>query len=109
MIQALVVHCECKVLSYETNCDSFKSCVLNNAAQFAIHDSFCKIPRISCDDDLEPKKIEGELEPLMSGKIWFNVWVADLIKAFEALDQIIRFAVHFGFDSDFRISGKILI
>ena len=109
MIQALVVHCECKVLSYETNCDSFKSCVLNNAAQFAIRDSFCKIPRISCDDDLEPKKVEGELEPLMSGKIWFNVWVADPVKAFEALDQIIRFAVHFGFDSDFRISGKILI
>ena len=108
MMEALLVHCECKVLSYEGNCDAFKSCVLNNAAQFAIRDSVCKMPRISCDDDLEPRAIEGEIEPLMSGKIWFNVWVENPVKAFQALDQIIKFAVHFRFDSDFRISGKIL-
>lgn len=109
MIQALVVHCECKVFSYECNCDAFKRCVLNTAAPFAIRDSLGKMPRISCDDDLEPRKVEGEIEPLMSGRIWFNVWVADPIQAFKVLDQIIRFAVHFGFDSDFRVSGRISV
>lgn len=106
-MMATFLHCECEVAySYECNCDAFKSCVLNNAARFATRDSFANLPRISCDDDLTPHDMEGEVEPLMFGKIWFNIWTENPVLAFNALDQILRFAVHFGFNSDYRISGK---
>lgn len=105
----VLLHCDMRVEgSYFCNVDAFKRCVLNEVVPFASRDSYMNLPRIGCDEELTPESMEGEIDLLYSGRIWFNVWTVDIFDAVRALDKIVNFAVHFGFRIDYRITSTVL-
>lgn len=104
MLMAFRVHCTARIEgSYECNCDSFKMCVLENAAPLVSKDGL-GLPWISAADTLEPFSADDEI--LMRGNMKFSFRAATIENAVKLADIFTTWAVHFGStEFNFQIVG----